>query len=160
LSEAEVWKLAHDIGTALSILHTGNWMHLDVSPGNILIGPRCFKLSDFGTLTQIGRFEAGMEGAGPYVSPEALSFPCGGAVTGQTDIFSLGLVLLEVVTGISAPRGGSPGYMQIRNGEIKLGVGKYTCSCSQRLIELINAMIDPDPGRRPTSSGLAAIEIP
>jgi serine/threonine protein kinase len=157
--EKDVWKLIHEIGTALSVLHSANWIHLDVSPGNILIGPTCFKLADFATLTQLGQFKAGMEGAGPYVSPEALNFPRAGPVTGQTDIFSLGLVLLEVATGVAVPRGGSPGYLQIRNGEIRLGAGKYACSCSESLVNLINAMMDPDPRNRPTSEQLSAIKV-
>jgi serine/threonine protein kinase len=157
LCEKDLWKLIHEIGTALSVIHGGNWMHLDVSPGNILIGNRCFKLSDFGTLKPVGSFEAGMEGAGPYASPEALNFPYGAPVTEQTDIFSFGLVLLEAATGIPAPRGGSPGYVQVRNGQLKLGMGRYDCSCSEELIALVNAMINPNPSQRPTSHQLAAV---
>jgi serine/threonine protein kinase len=132
-------------------------MHLDVSPGNILISGSSFKLSDFGTLAQIGHFEVGMEGARPYVSPEALAFPQGHPVTEETDIFSFGLVLLEEATQIPAPRGGSPHYSGIRSGYVKIGMGPYRCSCTRTLIDLINAMIDPDPSRRPTAWQLVEI---
>jgi membrane-associated tyrosine/threonine-specific cdc2-inhibitory kinase len=158
-SEKDLWKLVHEISTALAIIHGSNCIHLDISPGNILIGPNCFKLADFATLTHIGSFRTGMEGAGPYVSPEALNFPHSGPVTGQTDIFSLGLVLLEAATGNPAPRGGSPGYIMIRNGQLKLGIGKYICECSQQLIDTVNSMLDPNPSNRPTSQQLASIKV-
>lgn len=129
--EDYIWKLIHDIAHALVELHKENWMHLDVSPGNILVSSDCFKLSDFGTMTQVGDFEEGMEGAGPYVSPEALSYPVGPyEVNQQTDIFSFGVVLLEVATGKPAPRGGTPGYSLLRNGELKLKLKQSSLSSS------------------------------
>lgn len=157
LKEEYVWKLVHDIGMALFILHNDRWMHLDVSPGNILIGSTCFKLSDFGTLTRVGHFEEGMEGAGPYVSPEALSFPNSYEVGPPTDIFSFGVVLLEVITGKPAPRGGTPNYQLIRNGNLNIESGYYECKCSQPLKELIKLMLSPNPNLRPAAECLASI---
>jgi membrane-associated tyrosine/threonine-specific cdc2-inhibitory kinase len=142
---------------ALTIIHHDGWMHLDVSPGNILMGKRFFKLADFGTLTKVGEFEEGMEGAGPYVSPECLSYPTGHPVTQQTDIFSFGLVLLEMATDVPAPRGGSSGYMKIRNGELKLGLAPYLTDYTDALVSLINGMIDHNPQNRPTSLDLCGI---
>lgn len=157
LKEEYVWKLVHDIGMALFILHNDRWMHLDVSPGNILIGHSCFKLSDFGTLTRFGNFEEGMEGAGPYVSPEALSYPNSYEVGPATDIFSFGVVLLEVITGKPAPRGGTPSYQLIRNGKLNIDSGYYACHCSQPLKELIKLMLSPNPHLRPAAECLASI---
>ena len=156
LTEDDVWKLIHDIGHALAIIHRSGWMHLDVSPGNILIGSNCFKLSDFGTLAPIGSFEEGMEGAGPYVSPEALQFPAA-PVTPQTDIFSFGVVLLEAITGLPAPRGGSSLYLSLRNDELKLGIGRYAPECSDELKTVINAMLARDPNMRPTAEQLCML---
>lgn len=127
-----IWKLIHDVAHALVELHKENWMHLDVSPGNILVSNDCFKLSDFGTMTRVGDFEEGMEGAGPYVSPEALSYPLGPyTVNQQTDIFSFGVVLLEVATGKQAPRGGTPGYSLLRRDELKLKLKQSSLSSSR-----------------------------
>ncbi|KAH0795160.1 CAMK family protein kinase [Histomonas meleagridis] len=149
--ESRIWHLIHDIGTALHILHSRGLMHLDVSPGNILMTDHHFKLADFGTLTKINFFSEGDEGAGPYVSPEALAFPNGPRVTSATDIFSFGVVLLEAASGKSAPRGGCQGYAKIRNGEIRLGHGAYQTPFSQHLCNLVNAMLDPCPDRRPSA---------
>ena len=159
MPESYIWKLIHDIGNALCQIHNDGWMHLDVSPTNILVGKNSFKLSDFGTLTKIGEFEEGSEGAGPYVSPEALAFPFGNYIVNQqTDIFSFGLVLLEAATGKPAPRGGTPGYSMIRNDGIKLGDQDYVCWCSDELVSVINSMLASNPNQRPSSQQL--IELP
>jgi membrane-associated tyrosine/threonine-specific cdc2-inhibitory kinase len=130
-------------------------MHLDVSPGNILRGQGLFKLADFGTLTQIEQFEEGKEGAGPYVSPEALDFPRGRfPVSTQTDIFSFAVVLLEVLTGKWAPRGGSLSYSSLRSGLIGIGSKGYECNCSPEMMTLVNQMLSIDPSQRPTAESL------
>lgn len=156
--EKEVVQLINNIGNALSILHENNWMHLDVSPGNILLTSETFKLADFGTLVKKGEFEEGCEGAGPFVSPEALAFPGGKfPVTPATDIFSFGVVLLETASGRHAPRGGSLGYGKLRSGELYLGCSQYPCNFNPDLIKLINSMLSPNPYDRPTASDLVRV---
>lgn len=164
MDEVYIWKLIHDVGSALDVIHNSGFMHMDVSPSNILMSDsNAFKLGDFGTLCEIGQFDVGMEGAGPYVSPEALMYPGNEYekifVTEKTDIFSFGLVLLEAATGIYAPRGGSSNYARIRNGTLKLGDEIYKIKnneISQPLINLINEMISFDPDKRPSSASIAS----
>jgi membrane-associated tyrosine/threonine-specific cdc2-inhibitory kinase len=156
--EPDCWQLVSDVGSALAVIHRGGWMHLDVSPVNILRTDFEFKLADFGTLTQVGDFAEGKEGAGPYVSPEALGYPAGRwGVDQMTDIFSFGLVLLEAAAGRRAPRGGSGAYQRIRRGEISLGSDAYPVDCSQDLKDLVTAMLAVDPGQRPTAEDLVAV---
>jgi serine/threonine protein kinase len=152
--ETVVWQLIHNIGSALAAIHSSGWMHLDVSPGNILNGNGMFKLADFGTLTEIGRFEQGREGAGPYASQEALEFPGRFQVSGQTDIFSFGVVLLEAISGKLAPRGGSKAYTKLRQEVILPGSKEYKCDCSYELVSLVNEMLFLDPAGRPTAAEL------
>ena len=154
LEENLIWILIHDISEALYHLHSNNWMHLDVSPGNILSTENNFKLADFGTLLKIGTFEEGREGAGPYCSPETLSFPYGPPVGAPTDIFSFGVVLFELASHQRAPRGGSEGYVKIRNETLKLGSPGYECNMSDELISLINQMLSQDPDKRPTTEAI------
>ena len=155
LNEEDSWRLARDIASGLDTIHSSGFMHLDVSPMNILVGNDCFKLCDFGTLLEDGQFSAGCEGAGPYASPEVLAFPRQN-VTYATDIFSLGVVLLEAASGFYAPRGGDRRYEQLRNGEIKLGGSEYKCDFHTEFINMVNAMIDPDPSRRPDAYTVAS----
>jgi serine/threonine protein kinase len=157
-SEAEAWQLLNNVAVGLAEIHAAGWIHLDVSPGNILRGIELFKLADFGTLIQIGKFRSGDEGAGPYVSPEALAFPHGRYEVGTpTDIFSLGVTMLEVLTGRKAPRGGSPGYGELRIGNIRLGQQGYESDVSLDLKQVVNQMLAIDPGARPTADRLVEI---
>jgi serine/threonine protein kinase len=153
LLEPFAWQLLNNVAVGLIEIHSAGYMHLDISPGNILQTSDVFKVADFGTLKRIGEFREGDEGAGPYVSPEALAFPHNESpVTSQTDIFSLGVVLLEVVSGKMAPRGGSAGYGLLRSGGIRLGFGKYPCTASRRMIHFVNRMLSNNPAERPTTT--------
>lgn len=164
LEENTIWKLIHDISNALHILHSEDLIHLDVSPTNILRNDSNFKLADFGNVTEVGSFKYGDEGSGPYVAPEILNFS-GSKENGfyevwtAADIFSFGVVLIESCTGILAPRGGSSLYSELRTGNLKLGEGKYKCSCSNELIKFVNEMINPDPMMRPTAAKIMKHQI-
>jgi eukaryotic-like serine/threonine-protein kinase len=85
-------------------------VHRDVKPQNVLVGAEGgAKITDFGiarTLTEEGLTMAGrVLGTTDYVSPEqALGKP----VTGQSDLYSLGVVLYEMLTGDVPFHGDSP----------------------------------------------------
>ena len=92
---------AIEIARALGAAHEHQIVHRDVKPHNVLISEEGgAKITDFGiarTLTEEGLTMAGrVLGTTDYVSPEqALGQP----VTGQSDLYSLGVVLFEMLTG-------------------------------------------------------------
>jgi serine/threonine protein kinase len=154
--DRDVWRIFAHVANALAHIHKSGFMHLDISPSNILccanesIGTM-YKLADFGTSLPIGEFTADSEGAGPYVSPEALAFPNTEYEVGAaTDIFSLGIVMLELVTHKVAPRV-FPGYNNIRNGT-------YDLSGIPEEFSFIKAMLSPNPDERPTAVQLLQLD--
>jgi serine/threonine protein kinase len=101
LPVAEAVAYAIEIARALGAAHARHIVHRDVKPQNVLIDEEgSAKVTDFGiarTLDEKGLTADGrVLGTTDYVSPEqALGQP----VTGQSDLYSLGIVLYEMLTG-------------------------------------------------------------
>jgi serine/threonine protein kinase len=100
---AEVRTLGQALAAALATVHAAGIVHRDVKPANVLVGAspeRRYLLADFGIARLL---EATREtatgttlGTAPYLAPEQVR---GEAITPAADIYALGLVLLECLTG-------------------------------------------------------------
>jgi eukaryotic-like serine/threonine-protein kinase len=98
---AEAVAYGIEIARALGAAHARHIVHRDVKPQNVLIDEEgSAKVTDFGiarTLDEEGLTADGrVLGTTDYVSPEQA---LGQDVTGQSDLYSLGIVLYEMVTG-------------------------------------------------------------
>lgn len=104
-------QLADDQGVSLGLVHR------DISPQNLMVTYRgATKLLDFGVMKARGRtveatLAGTVKGKPSYMSPEQ---GLGGAVDGRSDLFSLGIVLYELLTG-EHPFGGFDGLERLRN---------------------------------------------
>lgn len=101
LSLAQVTNLIGQIADALEHAHRQGVIHRDVKPGNVLMDNNWALLSDFGLAKiannplRLTRSGAGM-GTPAYMSPEQGQ---GEGVDHRTDIYALGIILFEMLTG-------------------------------------------------------------
>ncbi|WP_233201989.1 serine/threonine-protein kinase [Cryobacterium sp. Y11] len=107
LPSRDVAGMGADLAEALHYVHARGIIHRDVKPANVLLAPSGFpgrgmhaKLADFGIarlLDQTRLTATGtLLGTASYLSPEQA---LGGAIGSSSDVYSLGLVLLECLTG-------------------------------------------------------------
>ena len=105
----EAIRVGRDTAKALQAAHSAGIVHRDVKPGNILLDrDGTVRVVDFG----IGRARdtaasvpGAFEGSAPYASPEQV---LGDPTTPASDIYSLGVVLYEALTGRRPFSGASP----------------------------------------------------
>jgi serine/threonine-protein kinase len=109
LSVGQAVRITAQVASALDAAHAEGLVHRDVKPGNILVAegtdhdhPEHVYLTDFGLtkkslslsgLTTVGQFVGTVD----YVAPEQIA---GKPVDGRCDVFSLGCVVYEALTGV------------------------------------------------------------
>ena len=107
LPVGEAVRIGRELLEGLRVVHDRGLVHCDVKAANVMLGPGPAKLIDFGiaqpphdgvtSATSIGTLQA--------MSPEQLS---GEALTPASDLFSLGVVLYEAITGRAPYQGATP----------------------------------------------------
>src|SRR4051812_32238385 len=160
LEPAETARLGLDVARGLAVAHVRGIVHRDVKPGNILLArDGRAMITDFG----IARLAADAEGAVPgttlgsvqYFSPEQAR---GWTTTAASDVYGLGLVLYEAVTGRRAWRGDTTAALAaVRIGAPAPSARAVRPEVPAALDAVIVRCLDSDAaGRFPNGAALAA----
>jgi len=98
LPRDDVLRIGQQLLAGLRVVHANGLVHCDVKPANVMLGPGPAKLIDFGIATPPHAGDQGETTIGSLasMSPEQLH---GEALTPASDLFSLGAVLYEALTG-------------------------------------------------------------
>jgi serine/threonine protein kinase len=154
LAPGAVRRLGAQLADALAYVHAAGIVHRDVKPANVLLGgggrPR---LADFGIARTLDATAATADGCvvgtAAYLAPEQVR---GERVAPATDVYALGLVLLEAVTG----RREFPG-LAVESATARLYRSPAVpADLPGGLGPVLAAMTQDDPGRRPTAAAIAA----
>ena len=162
ISPAEASRLGSQLASALAYVHSRGVVHRDVKPANVLLtcspdgdgsDVPVAKLTDFGVARSIDGLGLTMHGhtvgTANYLSPEQAT----GAGTGPaSDVYALGLLLLECLTGLIVFPGSGVATAAARlHGPVPI---PSTVGAQWR--ELLTAMTAADPAARPTAAHVAA----
>ena len=137
----------------LQAAHDAGVIHRDVKPGNLLVTPEGdVKITDFGIaratnsvpLTQTGA----IMGTAYYISPEQAS---GGTVTPASDIYSLGIVAYECLTGRRPFAGDTP--VSVALAQVRDQPPALPESLPTPVRDLVMRMLAKEPDRRPARAG-------
>jgi serine/threonine protein kinase/tetratricopeptide (TPR) repeat protein len=170
-------RIAKEVAAALDAAHRLGMIHRDIKPGNILLTPAAAavggelaKVLDFGiakmkeahlaagaaTLTRTGT----SIGTPAYMSPEQARGKTGEGLDGRADLYSLGVVMYEMLTGELPIQAESevqmligqistvPEPIRARRPELAEGIGAVVMRC-----------LEKDPARRPASGAALVAQI-
>jgi len=115
LDEWRVWKIMVEMLLGVRYIHKHNILHLDLKPANILITfDGSLKIGDFGVASKMPIppfFDR--EGDREYIAPEVISKHM---YSPAADIFSCGLILVEIAANIVLPDNGTS-WQKLRSGD-------------------------------------------
>ena len=155
---AHALSYAHELGT-----HDGRTLdlvHRDISPGNLLVSrDGAVKLADFGVVkTSMSTTEVGVvNGKWAYMSPEQIS---GQPVDKRSDLFSLGIVLYEIITGerLFRAENAAATASRVMNDPIRRP-SAVVSDLDPRLDQIVMTMLARDPQARYQSAAALATDL-
>ncbi|WPB79232.1 serine/threonine-protein kinase [Archangium violaceum] len=167
---SEVIRIILEVLGALSAAHAVGVIHRDLKPGNIFValesnGTEYVKVLDFGLAKQ-GATPHGptpqtrvsmIVGTPEYMAPEQA---CGQPVSPRTDLYAVGIILFEMLTGRLPFQGDSPMHVAIQQVQAQPpSPSSLVSGLPPELDALILRLLAKEPGQRPASAEAVEREL-
>lgn len=155
-------EIAKGVARGLAFAHERGIVHRDLKPGNVwLTSDGVAKIGDFGLAVAEGRSRLTqhglMVGTFGYMPPEQA---LGNEATAKSDLYSLGCMLYELVTGKQPFTGDTPTSVISQHlNTPPVAPSWHTEHCPPALEDLILALMAKDPATRPASAQAVLAEL-
>lgn len=159
LEPIEAVRIAKEIASALESAHRNNLVHCDIKPHNILVMPDGhIKVTDFGIARAVSAstmtYSGSVMGSVHYFSPEQAK---GTVITTKSDVYSLGVVLYEMLTGRLPFNGETSVSIALKHlQEEPVPIRQLNPSIPPVLEAIVQKAMSKDPADRPSSTELYA----
>ncbi|MBN2409114.1 MAG: protein kinase [Candidatus Aminicenantes bacterium] len=162
LDARQAIRIARQVAEGLSEAHRIGVIHRDLKPHNIMIDEEgAARITDFGlaglrksddaTLSSLGM------GTPSYVSPEQVE---GGPTDGRSDIYSLGIVFYEMLTGETPFQGDTPYSIALKRlTKAPPDPRDINPEIPEALVQVMMNCLQKDPGRRYQSANELAVDL-
>ena len=157
LSVEESLRIAKEIARALREAHANNLVHCDIKPHNILVtADGRVKVADFGIARAVTSstmtYNGNIVGSVHYFSPEQAK---GTKITPKSDIYSLGVVLYEMLTGELPFTGETTVSIALKHlQEEPKPIGQYDYTLPPMVEAIVQRTMAKNPSERPNSDEL------
>lgn len=160
ITEDECWNLLHDVAAGLAYLHekVPPLIHQDIKPDNILVNDEGhFMITDFGISARVrstirnGMAQEQSGGTLAYMGPER--FSANPKPIMASDVWSLGAMMFELMTGGNPPFGNHGGVLQKNGADIPVIEEDF----SQDLKDIIYACLAKETWDRPSAKKVEEI---
>ena len=161
LSPDKATEIARQICAGLAAAHERDVIHRDLKPANVMLdGAGKIRITDFG-LAGIAATIQGADiraGTPAYMAPEQLT---GKEVTAKSDIYSLGLILYEILTGKRAFEAATlPELIKLREQGTLTNPSTLVRDLDPLIERVILRCLESDPAKRPGSALQVAAALP
>ncbi len=158
LAPARVRQVVTQICEALQYAHERKIVHRDLKPANVMLDASgAAKVMDFGIAHQsrgaATMTKTSVSGTPPYMSPEQ-GF---GSVSKSSDLYALGVMTYEMLTGVRPFDG--PDFLEPKLRKEFAPASRVNAALGPEVDAFFNRALDPDPTKRPPDAAAFAFEL-